>query len=64
MKAIIINGTEYKYKAVFVSRKLNRLSNIAVVVQLQVFKNGIQLDKKDFSGYIAEKIEDDIRECL
>ena len=64
MKAIIINGTEYKYEAVFVSRKLNRLSNIAVVVQLQVFKNGIQLDKKYFSGYIAEKIEEHIRECL
>ena len=64
MKAIIINGTEYKYEAVFVSRKLNRLSNIAVVVQLQVFKNGKQLDKKDFSGYVAEKIEEHIRECL
>ena len=38
--------------------------NIGVIVQLQVFKNGIQLDKKDFSGYVAEKIEDDIRESL
>ena len=64
MKTIIINGTEYKYKAVFVSRKLNRLSNTAVVVQLQVFKNDIQLDKKDFNGYVAEKIEEHIRECL
>ena len=30
----------------------------------EFFKNGIQLDKKDFSGYIAEKIEEHIRECL
>ena len=26
--------------------------------------DGKQLDKKDFSGYIAEKIEEHIRECL
>ena len=38
--------------------------NIGVVVQLQVFKNGIPLDKEDFKGYIAEKIEEHIRECL
>ncbi len=63
MKAIIINGTEYKYEAIFVTKRAGG-ANIGVVVQLQVFKNGIQLDKKDFSGYIAEKIEEHIRECL
>ena len=63
MKTLIINGTEYKYEAVFVTKRAVG-GNIGVVVQLQVFKNGIQLDKKDFSGYVAEKIEDDIRESL
>ena len=63
MKTLIINCTEYKYEAVFVTKRAVG-GNIGVVVQLQVFKNGIQLDKKDFSGYVAEKIEDDIRESL
>ena len=53
MKTLIINGTEYKYEAVFVTKRAVG-GNIGVVVQLQVFKNGIQLDKKDFSGYIRE----------
>ena len=63
MKTIIINGTEYKYEAVFVTKRAVG-GNIGVVVQLQVFKNGIPLDKEDFKGYIAEKIEEHIRECL
>ena len=63
MKAVIINGTEYKYEAVFVTKRAGG-ANIGVVVQLQVFKDGKQLDKKDFSGYVAEKIEEHIRECL
>ena len=63
MKAVIINGTEYKYEAVFVTKRAVD-GNIGVVVQLQVFKDGKQLDKKDFSGYVAEKIEEHIRECL
>ena len=63
MKAIIINGTEYKYEAIFVTKRAVGV-NIGVVVQLQVFKNGIQLDKKDFSGYVYEKIEENISEFL
>ena len=63
MKTIIINGTEYKYEAVFVTKRAVG-GNIGVIVQLQVFKNGIQLDKKDFIGYVAEKIEEHIMECL
>ena len=63
MKKITINGTEYKYEAVFVTKRAAG-GNIGVIVQLQVFKNGIQLDKKDFSGYVSEKIEEHIRECL
>lgn len=63
MKVIIINGTEYKYEAVFVTKRAVN-GNIGVVVQLQVFKNGIPLDKEDFKGYVAEKIEEHIRECL
>ena len=63
MKAVTINGTEYKYEAIFVTKRVVG-GNIGVVVQLEVFKDGKQLDKKDFSGYIAEKIEEHIRECL
>lgn len=63
MKTITINGKEYKYEAIFVTKKAG-VANIGVVVQLQVFKEGVQLDKKDFNGYIAEKIEEHIRECL
>ena len=63
MKTIIINDIEYKYEAVFVTKRAGG-ANIGVVVQLQVFKNGEQLDKKDFSGYVAEKIEEHIMECL
>ncbi|MFX4240292.1 hypothetical protein ACOTWR_06640 [Aliarcobacter butzleri] len=63
MKCITINEQEYKYKAVFVTKKSTG-GNIEVVVQLQVFKNGVQLDKKDFNGYVAEKIEEHIRELI
>lgn len=63
MKAIIINNQEYKYEAVFVTKRAVG-GNIGVIVQLQVFKNGIQLDKEDFKGYIAEKIEEHIRELI
>ena len=63
MKTIIINGTEYKYEAVFVTKRAAG-GNIGVVVQLQVFKNGVQLDKKDFNGYVAEKIEEHICKIL
>lgn len=63
MKSIIINGKEYKYEAIFVTKRAVG-GNIGVIVQLQVFKDGIQLDKKDFNGYIAEKIEDHIMESL
>ncbi|MFY4822054.1 hypothetical protein ACOTVO_04720 [Aliarcobacter butzleri] len=63
MKTITINGQEYKYEAVFVTKKaVNR--NIGVIVQLQVFKDDKQLDKKDFNGYVAEKIEEHIRELI
>ncbi len=63
MKTIIINNQEYKYEAVFVTKRAFG-GNIGVVVQLQVFKDNIQLDKKDFNGSVAEKIEEHIRECL
>ena len=63
MKTITINGQEYKYEAIFVTKKAVN-GNIGVVIQLQVFKDGNQLDKKDFNGYVAEKIEEHIRECL
>ena len=37
MKTVIINDTEYKYEAVFVTKRAVG-GNIGVVVQLQVFK--------------------------
>ena len=39
MKTITINGKDYKYEAIFVTKKAGGV-NIGVVVQLQVFKNG------------------------
>ena len=63
MKVVTINGTEYKYEAIFVTKRAAG-GNIGVIVQLQVFKNGEYLDKKDFGGYVAEKIEEHIREGL
>ncbi|MFW3413096.1 hypothetical protein ACN9J3_10220 [Aliarcobacter butzleri] len=63
MQTITINGQEYKYEAVFVTKRAVG-GNIGVIVQLQVFKNGKQLDKKDFNGYVAEKIEEHIRELI
>lgn len=63
MKTIVINGIEYKYEAVFVTKRAVN-GNIGVIVQLQVFKNGEYLDKKDFNGYVAEKIEEQIRELI
>lgn len=63
MKTITINGQEYKYEAVFVTKRAVN-GNIGVIVQLQVFKDDKQLDKKDFNGYVAEKIEEHIRELI
>ena len=63
MKTIVINGQEYKYEAVFVTKRAVN-GNIGVMVQLQVFKDGEPLDKKDFNGYVAEKIEEHIRELI
>ena len=60
MKTITINGQEYKYEAIFVTKRAVG-GNIGVIVQLQVFKDGKQLDKKDFNRYVAEKIEEHIR---
>lgn len=63
MKTVVINDNVYQYEAVYVTKRAVN-GNIGVIVQLQVFKNGVQLDKKDFNGYIAEKIEDDIKSRL
>ncbi|WP_418181257.1 hypothetical protein ACNSOL_12175 (plasmid) [Aliarcobacter lanthieri] len=63
MKRIIINGQEYKYEAIFVDKRAVN-GNTGVMVQLQVFKDGEQLDKKDFNGYLAEKIAEHIRKLI
>lgn len=63
MQTITINGQEYKYEAIFVTKKAVN-GNIGVIVQLQVFKDGEYLDKKYFNGYVAEKIEEHIMELI
>lgn len=63
MRKIIINKIEYKYNCVYATKRA-MVNNIGVHLQLQVFKNGIQLDKKDFNGYIQECIERDIVDRL
>lgn len=63
MKTIIINGQEYKFEAVYATKRAIN-GNIGVVVQLQVFKDGIQLDNKDLKGYVAEKLEEYIVQLL
>ena len=63
MKTITINGQEYKFEAVYATKRAVG-GNIGVVVHLQVFKNGVQLDNKDFNGYVAEKLEEYIVQLL
>lgn len=63
MKTLFINGVEYKYNCVYAEKRgIN--GNIGINIQLQVFKNGVQLDKKDFFGYIEECICRHIRDEL
>lgn len=63
MKRIIINNQEYEFNCIYaVSKGINK--NIGVHLQLQVFKDGKQLDKEDIKGYVAEKIEEYIRELI
>lgn len=63
MKRIIINNQEYEFNCIYaVSKRINK--NIGVHLQLQVFKDGKQLDKEDIKGYVAEKLEDYIRELI
>ena len=63
MREILINGNSYKYDCVYVTKK-GIAGNIGVTAQLQVFKNNIQIDKKDFVGYVQEKIEEDIKNLI
>ena len=63
MKTIVINGQEYKFRCVYaVIKGINK--NCGVHLQLEVFKDNVQLDKEDLKGYVAEKIEEYIRELI
>ena len=63
MKSIVINNIEYKFRCVYaVSKGINR--NTGIHLQIEVFKDNIQLDKQDLKGYIGEKIEDYVKELL
>jgi len=63
MKKIIINNIEYEYRCVYATRK-NINGNIGVNIQLEVFKHDIQLDKKEFTGYLEECICRHIRDSI
>lgn len=63
MKKIIINDVEYEYRCVYAERR-NIHGNIGVNIQLEVFKNGEQIDKSKFIGYIEECICRQIRDSI
>lgn len=63
MRTSYINGIKIEYNCVYAIKK-SIGGSIGVHLQLQVFKDGVQMDKKDFGGYIQEKIEDDIRDSF
>lgn len=57
MVTLSINGSEYRISAVHATKRAFR-RNIGVHVQLQVFKNGEQIDKDSIDSYAMEKIEE------
>lgn len=63
MKTLWINNSEYKIECVF-STKRAFTNNIGVVCQLQVFRDGKQIDKNEISSYAMEKIEEYIKELI
>lgn len=63
MRKIKINYIDYEFNCVFVTKRAFN-KNIGVHCQLQVFKNGYQLDKNEIGSYEMEKIEDYIMEVL
>lgn len=62
-REIIVNGSKYSFDCVFAANKAFN-KNIGVHCQLQVFKDGIQLDKTQIDRYAMEKIEDYIMELI
>ncbi len=56
MKKIIINDSEYRIESVYATKRaLN--GNIGIHIQLQVFKDDIQIGKDEISPYAMEKIQ-------
>jgi len=63
VKTIIVNDKEYKYRCV--STQQRGINNtVGVLLQLELFKDGEVMEKKDVKGYLMECIERDIRELL
>lgn len=63
MKTIVVNGTEYKFRCVAtLPKKINE--SVGVLLQLEIFKDGKVMTKKECSNYLIEKIEDFIRELV
>ena len=63
MKTIVVNGTEYKFRCVVtLPKKINE--SVGVLLQLEIFKDGKAMTKKECSGYLVEKIEEFIRELI
>lgn len=63
MKQIVINGINYSYNCVY-AQKRSINGNIGVTIQLQVFREGIQIEKNDFCGYVEECICRNIRDSF
>ncbi|MDD3443177.1 MAG: hypothetical protein PHW89_07935 [Sulfurimonas denitrificans] len=63
MKTININGSEYKIECVYATKRAFN-KNIGVHLQMQVFKDGKQIDKTEIGGYAMEKIEEYIQSLV
>jgi hypothetical protein len=62
-REIIINDIKYSFDCIFVTKRGFK-NNIGVHCQLQVFKEGYQLDKNEIGSYAMEKIEQYIMEII
>lgn len=64
MQTIIVNGQEFdKFRCVS-TQKRGINNTVGVLIQLEVFRDGEVMDKKDVKGYLMEKIEEYIREWI
>ena len=60
---LFINNKKYEISCVIATKKAFN-KNIGVHLQLQVFKDGVQIDKNEISVYAMEKIEEHFKEII